>query len=89
MRGVPSFASGGAVPAILHAGEGVVTTAGMRRIGRAGLDAVNRGGRVLGDVHIHLGGIHAIDARSFAEFLSDGGLMPVLRQLREAVAEGY
>lgn len=60
------FHSGGEVPAVLLTGEGVVNRDGMRNIGTSGLNQINSGGRLGGNVNIT---IQAVDAKSFEEMI--------------------
>jgi hypothetical protein len=78
------FASGGAVPALLHEGEYVFRPEAVQRIGRGKLDSMNSGGGG-GDVHIH---IHALDVKDFEGFLSSGGADKIQRSIRRGRYEG-
>ncbi len=55
---VPSFALGGVMPrtgiAMLHGGEGVLNPTAMQRIGRSGLEALNRGGSMGGAITVNV-----------------------------------
>jgi gas vesicle protein len=66
------FGSGGAVPAVLHAGEYVLRPEAVSQIGRPRLDRMNAGSSGDGDggVHYHFaaGSVSMIDAKSFIEF---------------------
>lgn len=76
------FATGGAVPAIVHAGEYVLNAGAVRNAGVARLDAMNNGWGG-GDIHIH-----ALDAQSFEQALLNNRVAFV-RSLRRMAAEGY
>jgi len=82
---IPSFASGGAVPIIAHAGEYVMSRPAVERIGTNKLAAMNAGAS--GDTHVHFN-VSTMDARSFHDFLERGGGKVVLRHLRREVSEG-
>lgn len=64
------FATGGEVPAILHAGEFVMRPEAVRQHGVETLERMNSG--VGGEVHIHMN-IQAWDARGVADWLRNGG----------------
>ena len=78
------FAGGGAVPAILHAGEFVMRPEAVRQIGRGNLEAMNAGGGG-GGVHIHL---HALDGRTTAMWLRTGGDVEIAKALERTRNEG-
>jgi hypothetical protein len=91
-RGIPygfqpamAFASGGAVPAIVHAGEFVLQQSAVNRIGRGNLERMNSGGGGGGDIHIH---VSAWDAQSVHEWLRGGGGKAIRSELRLAEIEG-
>jgi gas vesicle protein len=64
------FGGGGAVPAILHAGEFVFRPEAVQRYGKGRLQAMNDGTGG-GDTHYHFakGSINALDAQSFVEYM--------------------
>lgn len=62
-----AFAAGGAVPAIVHAGEYVLSAGAVNRIGRGELDRWNAGGGA--EAHLHFHGA-LIDEASIREFFS-------------------
>lgn len=74
--GAMAFASGGEVPAILHAGEFVMRESAVQRVGRGNLQRMNSGGGS-GDVHLHMN-VNTIDAKSFSSFLKNGGGIEVI-----------
>ena len=81
------FASGGAVPAILHSGEYVVRPEAVASFGRGRLDSINSGGTG-GDTHFHVT-INAIDAKSFDQFLGEGnGIGKIMKHIRRGSYEG-
>lgn len=78
------FASGGAVPAILHAGEFVMRPEAVAKIGRPNLEQMNAG--TIGDgkveVHMHFPGVY--DARGFEQTLlkNTRGIRMALRRIQ-------
>jgi hypothetical protein len=80
------FGSGGAVPAILHAGEFVMRPEAVSRIGRGNLDSMNSGGG--GGVVNNNFYINAVDAKSFEQLLSSGGDVKIVRALRRGDSQG-
>jgi len=80
------FATGGAVPAIVHAGEYVLNAGAVRRAGVPALDNLNGGGGAGGgDIHIY-----ANDAKSFEEMLnSHDHRRALVRTLQRFRREGY
>jgi hypothetical protein len=83
-RAAMHFAMGGAVPAIVHAGEYVLSAAAVNRVGLGTLNNINNGGGG-GDIHIY-----ANDAKSFEEMLnSNDHRRAVIRSLRRWTSEGY
>ena len=83
--GRPSFHSGGEINANLLIGEGVVNRRGMALLGEGGLNALNSGS---GSGHTFNLNIQAIDAKSFASFLNNGGAVLVARAVNAALREG-
>lgn len=81
------FAAGGAVPAMLHAGEFVMRPEAVQRIGRSRLEVENRGGDGFGGVHVQLT-VNALEPRSFEEYLNGEGGRALARSIQRAVAEG-
>jgi hypothetical protein len=81
------FAMGGAVPAMLHAGEFVMRPEAVQRLGRARLEAQNAGSG--GGTHVHLT-INALDGKSVEELFEPGGdaFRGIARNIQRAVAEG-
>ncbi|SRR6266851_5295032 len=77
------FASGGAVPAMLHEGEYVMRPEAVARWGRGRLDHMNSGGGG-GDTFV----INAVDAKSFLEMLRSHGAKTIAGELRRAQREG-
>jgi len=92
-RSIPGFAPalhfgvGGAVPAMLHAGEFVMRPEAVQRIGRAHLEAENAGRA--GGTHIHLT-VNALDGKSVEELFDPSGVAfrGLSRNIARAVAEG-
>ncbi len=80
------FASGGAVPAMLHEGEYVMRPEAVARWGRGRFDRMNSGGGG-GDTHLHVQ-INAVDAPSFESFLNRGGGVKILKFFSRAQREG-
>jgi gas vesicle protein len=80
----PKFHMGGEVAATLLQGEGVVNQWGMRRLGEDGLQRINSGGSA-GERHIH---VHAVDPRSFAQWLRGGGLAVIADEWDRAEMHG-
>jgi hypothetical protein len=78
------FAAGGAVPAILHAGEYVLRSEAVQRMGVGNLNAINSGGGG-GDIHLH---INALDPQSFEAYLGGEGGRVLFRSIRRAAYEG-
>lgn len=72
---IPSFQRGGEVPALLEAGEGVVTRRGMAMIGPEGLSAINNGQFGGGGRVVNVWNIDTIDAKSFREYLAQNSDM--------------
>jgi len=85
--GAMHFAMGGAVPAIVHAGEFVMREEAVRHIGRSNLERANAGGEWGGDPGIHFH-IDAIDKESFRTWLSKGGAAEIMRAIRAGHKEG-
>ena len=83
--GASSFHSGGEVPAVLEAGEFVFQKPAVQRIGRGNLERMNSSGSVGDTYNIQ---IHAIDAKSFDEFLRQGGARKIVSALRRGRIEG-
>jgi len=81
------FSTGGAVPAILHPNEYVLQASATQRIGPRNLDRVNAGGSLGGDTHNHFT-INAIDAKSFEQFLEDGGARKIAASFGRARNRG-
>lgn len=79
------FATGGAVPAIVHAGEYVLNAGAVTRMGVNRLDEINSGG---GAFHIANLNISAIEPRSFEDYLNGEGGRALGRALRRGLAEG-
>jgi hypothetical protein len=79
-----SFQSGGAVPAVLHAGEFVMRRQAVQQIGRQNLEAMNRGGAGTG-ISIT---IQAWDGPSVEAWLRQGGAEKIARALWRAEREG-
>ena len=86
--GALHFATGGAVPAVLHAGEFVLRSEAVSRIGVGNLQAMNAGTGGGDGVVIHNLNISAVDAKSFQQFLRDGGMREIIRESRLARATG-
>jgi hypothetical protein len=86
-RAAMHFAMGGAVPAIVHAGEYVLNAGAVSNIGRGTLDRWNSGES--GGTHIHLN-ISALDGKSVEELFMPGGeaFRGLTRNIRRAVFEG-
>ncbi len=80
------FASGGAVPAMLHEGEYVMRPEAVARFGRGRLDRMNSGGGGGGDIVINGPLIHA-DKIDDA-WLRNGGAQKIMVALRRARLEG-
>jgi hypothetical protein len=80
----PRFDMGGAVPAILHEGEGVINRSGMQRVGVQGLNRINSGAGG-GDTHYN---ISLIDARGFEDYLKRSGWESIQRVARLMRSEG-
>lgn len=80
------FAAGGAVPAFLHENEFVMRSEAVARIGARKLADMNAGSGG-GEAHYHFH-INAIDAKSFDEFLSNGGMARIMRAHRRGISEG-
>ena len=78
------FATGGAVPAILHEGEYVMRPEAVSRYGRARFDQMNSGSSG-GDVHIHLS---AWDGKSVKEWLDADGAKKIVNAIRRGQHEG-
>jgi hypothetical protein len=83
---IPSLGSGGAVPAIVHAGEYVFNRNAVQRIGRGNLDSMNAGGS--GGGHTFITNISAMDTKSFAQWLRDGGAEEIAKANYRLMAEG-
>jgi hypothetical protein len=84
--GVPLlFASGGEVPAILHAGEFVMRPEAVRQQGVGKLQRMNDGGGGGDTFHVQ---ISAVDARGFDEYMRRGGLAIIRRNIALARTEG-
>lgn len=83
-----SFAGGGAVAAYVHRGEYVLQRRAVERIGRPALDAMNAGGGIGGGGGAPSITINAIDAKSFRQFLADGGVEEIVRAFYRARSEG-
>jgi hypothetical protein len=83
-----AFAMGGAVPAIVHAGEYVLNAGAVTRIGVGNLDSMNAGG--FGGMHVHLN-INAVDGKSVEELFRPGGeaWRALSRNITRAMNEGY
>jgi hypothetical protein len=84
------FASGGAVPAILHAGEFVMRPEAVQRVGVQKMSDVNTGRAGFGEPPqpvINLT-IQAMDAKSFEQFLNSGGMRGFVRAWKLAKALG-
>jgi hypothetical protein len=79
------FASGGAVPAILHAGEYVMRPSAVQRMGVDTLSAMNSGGSGGGFTNIN---ITTMDSKSFSGWLRDGGLRVIMREMARGNSEG-
>jgi hypothetical protein len=79
------FAGGGAVPAILHAGEYVMRPEAVAKWGVNRLSQMNAGSG--GESHIHLH-INAIDKESFRGWLNRYGATEIVRSLRRGSHEG-
>jgi gas vesicle protein/Rps23 Pro-64 3,4-dihydroxylase Tpa1-like proline 4-hydroxylase len=80
------YASGGEVPAVLHAGEYVLRPEAVRRIGTGALDAMNHGGGPWsGVLQVH---VHALDSKSVDYWLRNGGDRAIAAGLRRAMNEG-
>jgi len=83
-----AFAGGGAVPAIVHAGEFVMSRPAVERIGAGNLARMNAGGDG-GAPHVHFH-LNMLDTSSFKDFISDHTAQAVLmRTIRRAVREGH
>jgi len=67
------FNQGGEVPAVLHAGEGVLNKRAMSNLGVNNLDKLNRGEGAGGGQTVNNYYIQTIDERSFRERLSQNG----------------
>jgi gas vesicle protein len=80
------FASGGAVPAILHEGEYVMRPEAVRTIGRGNLDRMNAGGG--GTIVINIS-VNTLDKSDFQRYLRDGGLKKIKREWLRADSEGW
>lgn len=94
-RGYPSafgasalhYAAGGAVPAILHAGEFVLKPETVQRVGVGTLNAVNSGGGWSGgDMHFHAPLVQA--ERVDKSWLANGGAVEIAQAINRAVREG-
>ncbi len=81
------FAEGGAVPAILHAGEFVMRPEAVSRVGRGNLESMNAGGRG-GDTHVINVNLSAWDGKSVEEWLSAGGMHKIMRAHQRGIIEG-
>ncbi len=80
------FATGGAVPAIVHAGEYVLNAGAVNRVGVRNLDAVNGGAGAPIHMENHF---HALDAASFEQWMSSGdGSKAFSNSIRRAIREG-
>ncbi len=84
---IPSLASGGAVPAIIHAGEFVMSAPAVNRIGRGTLEGMNAGSLDSG-IHFHGPLIQAFDGPSVDAWLRGGGLDMLVKGLIRGRAEG-
>lgn len=96
--GLPQFHSGGFVSgqmagfrmrngdivARLREGEFVATPEATAR-NRGALEAMNNGGKLGGETHVH---IHAVDAQSFEGWLKRGGMATIERVVRQRRQEG-
>jgi len=82
----PAFASGGAVPILAHMGEGIVNERGMQRLGRPGLDAINRSESASISIPVT---VNAMDAKSFGQWFAGERGREMLRLIRRAAREGY
>lgn len=80
--GRPSFHTGGEINANLLIGEGVVNRRGMAVLGENGLNALNSGAGVNGDMHLHFHG--PMDEA----WLRNGGAVKVAKAINQAVREG-
>jgi hypothetical protein len=78
------FAGGGAVPAILHAGEFVMSPSATQRVGPGNLSRLNAGGS-MGGMTLN---VTTMDSKSFSGWLRDGGLRVIARELKRAGNEG-
>jgi len=82
-----AFAMGGAVPAIVHAGEYVLNAGAVTKIGVGNLDRWNSGG---GPFHVHLT-VNALDGKSVEELFRPGtdAYRGLMRNMARALNEGY
>ncbi len=85
--GAPRYATGGEVPAILHAGEYVIRPEAVQRIGARNLDVLNNGGGSFGGVHLHGPLIQA--QRVDEAWLRNGGATEIWKALQRASREGH
>jgi hypothetical protein len=83
--GMP-FASGGAVPAMLHAGEFVLQPSAVSRIGRGNLESMNAGGGGGMEVHLHFPSVYDADGFEAALNKNSGAFV---RLVRRAQIEGW
>jgi gas vesicle protein len=82
IHGRPAFHAGGEVNANLLIGEGVVNRRGMALLGESGLNALNSGGGVGGDVHVHF------HDQVNDTWLRNGGAVKVAQAINQAIREG-
>src|SRR5690242_368516 len=84
--GALHYATGGAVPAILHSGEFVLKPEAVQRVGVGTLNAVNSGSAWGGEMHFHAPLVQA--ERVDEAWLRNGGAVKIAQAINRAVREG-